>query len=56
MNLKSASLNILLYVAPGAANGGANANPAEAARPDLSAALNAWLESSITLRTALNKL
>ena len=44
-----------LYVAP-MANGGSDANAAAANQPDLTAALNGWLESSARVRAAVGAL
>jgi type I restriction enzyme M protein len=53
---KDGNLSIPLYVVPATANGGSDANPATAAKPDLTAAINNWLESSKNVKKSLKSL
>jgi type I restriction enzyme M protein len=52
---KDGNLSIPLYVAPVASNGGSDTNPATG-KPDLTATLNGWLESSPAVRQTLKSL
>jgi type I restriction enzyme M protein len=52
---KDGNLSIPLYVAP-AANGGSDSNSAAADKPNLTVALDGWLESSSAVRQSLVKL
>jgi type I restriction enzyme M protein len=52
---KDGNLSIPLYVAP-TSNGGSGANPAAADRPNLTVALDGWLESAAKTRKSLQSL
>lgn len=53
---KDGNLSIPLYVAPAAANGETGVNSAEAGKPDLTVAINGWLNGSAAVRRSLTGL